>query len=186
MQLGHRGQALLSKDQKYRFTLQRRLDPDAALAGLFDRLVHGGRPPRMLQWIMLNPSKADAETDDHTIRKCMGFSRRLGYDRLNVCNLFALRSTNPFELLTAADPIGAPNNNDILRATLQSCAVNREPVIVAWGAFKHPLLDAQRVFVADCAKQFGTELQCFGLTKAGDPFHPLRLGYDTPLQPWSP
>ncbi len=59
---------------------------------------------------MLNPSTADASVDDPTIRRCMGFSRRLGYQGMVVVNLFAWRSPKPSELSKADDPVGPDNN----------------------------------------------------------------------------
>src|SRR3954451_2301972 len=41
---------------------------------------------------MVNPSTADAETDDPTIRKVKGFSERAGYGHIIVGNLFAFRA----------------------------------------------------------------------------------------------
>ncbi|WP_342361350.1 DUF1643 domain-containing protein [Terrarubrum flagellatum] len=42
--------------------------------------------------IMVNPSTADADRDDHTIRKLLGFAERHRWSRIDVVNKFALRS----------------------------------------------------------------------------------------------
>lgn len=41
-----------------------------------------------LIFVMLNPSTADANVDDPTIRRCVGFARSLGFDGLGVFNLY--------------------------------------------------------------------------------------------------
>src|SRR5689334_16488446 len=51
-----------------------------------------------LYFVMLNPSTADAEVDDPTIRRCMGFARTLGFDGIGVVNLYAFRATKPADL----------------------------------------------------------------------------------------
>jgi hypothetical protein len=62
-------------------------------------------------WIMLNPSTADATVDDRTIGRCMEFSRRWGAGALVVGNLFALRATDPTDLLTlGTTKAGAPRH----------------------------------------------------------------------------
>ena len=43
-------------------------------------------------FIMLNPSVADAESDDPTIRRCRGFAEALGCGSLLVANLYAYRA----------------------------------------------------------------------------------------------
>jgi len=63
----------LSADQRYRYWLSRR----------WGHQDHG-----YLLWIMLNPSTADALKDDATIRKCMGFAKRMGYECIVVVNLY--------------------------------------------------------------------------------------------------
>lgn len=57
-------------------------------------------------FIMLNPSTADHEQDDATIRKCIGFARRWGMGSIRVANLFAYRATKPDDLKRADNPIG--------------------------------------------------------------------------------
>lgn len=68
-----------------------------------------------VNWIMLNPSTADAEIDDQTIRKCIGFSKLWGYDGMHVVNLFAFRATDPESLYGCGCPVGL-GNKDFIQA----------------------------------------------------------------------
>jgi hypothetical protein len=121
-------------------------------------------------WILLNPSKADAQIDDPTIRKCIGFSKRWGYGGMRVVNLFAFRATCPDDLFAAADPIG-PRNNKILRsASTSDC-------IVAWGNHGN-----HRNRAAEVLATLQGRLDCLGVTNLGQPKHPVRLAYATPRQ----
>jgi hypothetical protein len=133
-------------------------------------------------WIMVNPSTADAATDDATIRKVCGFSGRQGFGWLVVGNLFAFRATDIGALKTARDPIG-PDNDAHLRAIIQEASI----VIVAWGPLaKLPphLRNRWRVLVK-MAREAGVQLSCLGVAQDGHPRHPLMLAYSTALQPWS-
>lgn len=56
------------------------------------RLERPGTGPGATAIIMVNPSTADAELDDATIRKLRGFGARNGWGRLIVGNLFAYRA----------------------------------------------------------------------------------------------
>jgi hypothetical protein len=117
-------------------------------------------------WIMLNPSVADADIDDPTIRRCISFSRALGFDRLTVANLFALRSTDPRALRTHSDPIG-PNNDKYLVELVKGADL----VICAWG--NHGALNGRAAQVCDLLK--GSPLHCLRISKHGQPVHPLYL-----------
>ncbi len=131
-----------------------------------------GPGPRVL-WVMLNPSTADARLDDPTIRKCLEFSRRLGFGSLEVVNLYAWRSTDPAGLKTAPDPIG-PDNARHLADAAERC----DRIIVAWGANASPDPGAVSASLGD------RPLWCLGRTKDGQPRHPLMLAYATPLEIW--
>lgn len=134
----------------------------------------------LLIFVMLNPSTADGEVDDPTIRRCIGFARREGAQMIHVVNLYALRATNPAELLTHPDPVGIGND-----AILRSVAASRDRhrCVVAWGAH-HMVTPARTRILTDVAHQEGTTLWCLGTTKSGAPRHPLYVKADAPLMPW--
>ena len=126
---------------------------------------YGGRTAL---WVMLNPSTADAEQDDATIRRCIGFSRAWGYDGLRVVNLLAYRATHPRDMpAVLRDAIGPENDWHIERA-IESASI----VIAAWGATPFATSRARTVVRMITAK---TDLHCLRLTKGGHPAHPVRL-----------
>src|SRR5882757_2226662 len=71
--------AVISDCGKYRYLLRRTWDHSK---------------PRTL-FVMLNPSTADAEIDDATIRSCIRLSKEMGYGSFEVVNIFGLRATDP-------------------------------------------------------------------------------------------
>ena len=147
--------AIISPDGVYRYQLNR----------IWDTKLQA------VAWICLNPSTADAEFDDPTVRKILGFSRLLGYGHFTLFNLFALRATNPRELLKHSDPVGPDNTINIIE-TLCLQAVSSEPPIIAWGAIHKRF--HQRAW--DVCKALG-KVRCLGYTKEGHPRHPLMLPY---------
>lgn len=127
-------------------------------------------------FVMLNPSTADGQFDDPTVRKCIGFAKRWGFEALDVVNLFAWRSTKPAGLLSAEDPVGYDNDDAIFRALARA-----QRVVWAWG--KH---DARvRRLVARRIELWAFDPPCeqgtLGANGDGSPCHPLMLAYSTPL-----
>lgn len=158
--------AVISKDRTYRYWLERDL-PWSFYVG------EGVAPETMCAFVMLNPSTADAELDDPTIRRCRHFATALCASKLVVANLYAYRATQPKALRGAADPVGPDNDRYLLDA------LRAQHVIVAWGAHAEP----ERVehFRALAGT---TPLWCLGTTQAGAPRHPLYVPNATELQPW--
>lgn len=152
--------AVISDCQKYRYFLSRVWD---------DNL------PRVL-FIMLNPSTADANKDDATIRRCKGYTKAWGYGGFYVINLFAFRSPEPTDLLKEADPIGPENEMWFRRAssvaTLIVCAWGNGPVVSKIQKSLFPEYKPLRWV------DFQKPVHYLELSKDGTPKHPLYLSKD--------
>ncbi|WP_313313105.1 DUF1643 domain-containing protein [Pulveribacter sp.] len=123
-------------------------------------------------FVMLNPSTADASQDDPTIRRCISFAQQWGHGGLIVANLFAWRSPYPTHLRSAKDPIG-PSNDEWLKKLAKQSSV----VVGAWG--NHGTYMQRGKAVASLFPG----LQCLGLTKQGQPRHPLYVSASTQPKP---
>lgn len=121
-------------------------------------------------WIMLNPSTADAQVDDPTIRRCMSFARAWGFGGIEVRNLFALRATDPSALgrdISLEDAVGPDNDKAV-------CELLQLPrIIAAWGA--NGGLGSRDAAVCSLVLAAGAHLYCLGTTQAGQPRHPLYM-----------
>lgn len=159
--------ARISDCGKFRYTLGR----------------HWGVGPGLV-FVMLNPSTADADIDDPTIRKCMGFARRLEcsegifYGGIVVVNLFAYRATDPADLKRALYPVGPDNDHWILESILSSRPFG-ENIVCAWGrnAAGHP----RTQMVIDTIRKAGMKPMALRLSADGTPHHPLMLPYSCSL-----
>jgi hypothetical protein len=128
--------------------------------------------PQVL-FVMLNPSTADKQRDDPTIRRCIGFAARWGYGAVAVGNLFAFRTPSPDVLRQAAHPVGRANDR-----WLERLAAESSRLIAAWGN-EGALLgrDAQ-------VRELLGPLYALALTRRGQPRHPLYLPGRAEPVPW--
>lgn len=137
------------------------------------------KAPR-LAFVMLNPSTADAQMNDPTIRRCLRFAQTWGYGSMEIVNLFALRTSQPTILRKARDPIGPDCDHHILTAVEQA-----DRVILAWGNWGNLYGRDRTVLDLLTARITARKsLYCFGLTQAGQPRHPLYLRQDVQLIPY--
>lgn len=146
--------AVLSPCGIYRYRLERQWD--------------SGLPK--VAFVMLNPSTADADQDDPTIRRCINFAKSWGYGGLVVGNLFALRSTDPKALYNHDAPVG-PENDAYLTRIAGEC----HQVVAAWGT--HGAFGERGAEVAKMLN--GHNLTALKLTVAGFPGHPLYIAAST-------
>lgn len=146
------------------------------------RLDRGGRGDGpVYAFFGVNGSTADAEENDHTVRKWIGFNTRFGGSRFIVGNAFGFRATDVRALAKAADPVGPDNDRH-----LHEIAAEADILVPCWGdRFKLPrVLRPRLAAVEDLLRGYEKPVLCYGLTKGGDPLHPLTLAWSTTLIPW--
>ncbi|MEU4575976.1 DUF1643 domain-containing protein [Nonomuraea sp. NPDC023979] len=155
--------AVMSGCRRYRYQLVRRWS-DAPLAA----------------WVLLNPSTADALTDDPTVRRCAGFARAWGWGGIELVNLYAWRTADPGQLREVADPVG-PINDEFLASAAARAAEAGAPLVAGWG------VRAESWRVEQVLALPGMDRLCaLALSKDGRPRHPLYLLKGLRPQPYGP
>lgn len=156
-ELVENGAAVLSECGRFRYGLTRTWsDGPAAL------------------FIMLNPSTADAHTNDPTIRRCIAFAKRERCGSLRVENLYGLRAKDPNVMFRHEAAQGETD-----RFIREAALATDGPVIAAWGADRRAANRAAKVLRT--LRAIGVTPVCLGTTKSGAPRHPLYLRADAPL-----
>ena len=122
----------------------------------------------LIMFIGLNPSTANENSDDPTIRRVKNFALDWGYGGVYMTNLFAYVTAYPEELKKCDDPLG--DNDKWLDIVSSSC----EKIIFAWGSFKE---------ATERAKDITTKFNGYSLqiNQDGSPRHPLYVKKDTKL-----
>lgn len=144
---------------------------------------HWGNPGNRLMFVMLNPSTADADVDDPTIRKCIGFARRNGFNGIDVVNLYAYRATKPSDLRAAGYPVGPFNDSHIISAAMANHEFGGK-TICAWGAIGSKL-ERPSAVVKILRNVAMVDLYALSVCKDGNPGHPLMLPYSSELRPYT-
>jgi len=115
-------------------------------------------------FVCLNPSTADENIDDPTIRRCINYAEMWGYGGMAMVNLFAYRSTDPDGLRLVDDPIG-PKNDFHIAEKSKTAGIT----IAAWGAWGAFKSRARKVM------PMITDPHYLKLNQDGSPRHPLYL-----------
>lgn len=127
-------------------------------------------------FVCLNPSTADEVKNDQTVTRCAMSAARWGYDRVVVCNIFAVRSTDPKALKVVPDPVGPENDRYIFEE-----AAKADFIVCAWG--EHGRFMDRGAHVAGELAAWH-EIHALGFNKSGTPKHPLYLRSDTRPVKW--
>lgn len=110
----------------------------------------------------LNPSTANWQDDDPTIRKLRDILKHYGYGGFYMTNLYALVSSKPAKLFSVSDPQKA--NDQHLKEVMKFTG----DMFACWGTFDSIEYRAKKVLqMAEHKKKL-----CFGKSKFGIPIHP--------------
>lgn len=158
----HNTGADFSADRKYRYKLWRIWD--------------SSKP--MVAFVGLNPSTANEATNDHTIRKVIGFAKRWDMGGVYMLNCFPMVSTDP-KALDSADLMRSDEmaRND---RTLLEIGKACELVVFAWGAFEIVKRMGRHVHLA----QIFPQAKALRMLKHNNPMHPLMCPYSVELVPY--
>ncbi|SES75290.1 DUF1643 domain-containing protein [Oceanicella actignis] len=151
------GEAVFSPCGRYRPLLTREY-PDGAGTAL---------------WIGMNPSTAEADVDDPTVRRESDYSRAWGFRRFVKTNVMDWRATRPADLLAEGVAPRSPVNLDVIREQ----AAQADLIMLAFGAL-HPRLRHYGRETVEALRADGRALFCLGLTRDGAPRHPLYMRKD--------
>lgn len=135
---------------------------------------------RQIMWIGMNPSTADENRLDPTLRRVRAFSHGWGFNTFIMTNVFAFRATLPKNMRKAEDPIG-PDNDRMLVEIAQQC----DHVVACWGGLSNfpRSLRHRAASIRIMLRDAGRPVQCLGRNDDGSPKHPLYILGDTRLIP---
>lgn len=150
--------------RKYRYTLWRCTACGSQKCNHWQQLVP------FVQFIGLNPSKADENINDPTVRRCINFAASWGYGAMCMTNAFAFRATDPKDMLAESSPWGDENDYWLLQIGLRA-----DKIILAWGNTGFHLNRHGSVIGTMQNHGLGSKLHHLGLTNSNAPKHPLYL-----------
>ena len=153
--------AVYSSCKKYRYSLTRIWNEEG----------------KKLHFVMLNPSTATEIQNDPTVERCERRARILNFGSFRVTNIFAWRDTDPKKMKCAIEPIGLLNDD----AILSGCNWG-DCTIAAWG--NHGIYLSRGFDVMELLRKSGKPIFHLGISKTGQPKHPLYISYEILPKIW--
>ncbi len=133
---------------------------------------------KKMHFVMLNPSTATEMQNDPTVERCQRRANALGFGAFCVTNIFAWRETEPKKMCIVNDPIGPDNDATIIKGCLWA-----DVTIAAWGNHGSHLKRGEKVKLL--LASIGKPIFHLGLSKAGQPKHPLYISYSQQPERWN-
>ena len=149
------------------------------------RYILGTRGKKPLICIGINPSTAQPDDLDNTLKSVQRIALGNGYDSFLMFNVYAQRATDPDTMEKVCNPLLHKENMEAFRYVL---SLSDSPAVwAAWGA-----VIEKRGYLKDCVRdmldigrEYGAQWYCAGaITKKGHPHHPLYLRKDEKLRPF--
>ena len=149
------------------------------------RYILGTKGSNPLICIGINPSTAEPDNLDNTLKSVERIAHGNGFDSFIMFNVYAQRATNP-------DAMERQCNLSLHRENLKAfryvLSISKQPTVwAAWGA-----IIEKRDYLADCVRdmvavgqEYGAQWCCAGaISKKGHPHHPLYLRKDEKIKPF--
>ena len=149
------------------------------------RYILGTRGKNPLICIGINPSTAQPDDLDNTLKSVERIALGNGFDSFIMFNVYAQRATSPDDMEKECNLLLHKENLEAFRYVL---SISDKPAVwAAWGA-----IIEKRKYLPDCVRdmlaageEFGAQWYCAGkVTKKGHPHHPLYLRKDEKLKPF--
>lgn len=135
--------------------------------------------------IGINPSTADKDKPDATMRRVMGFAERYGFDSFVMLNVYPLRATNPAALPQECDAeLHTANIREIVNIVSSRPGAS---ILLAYGGninsrkYLRPCLRD----IVEAIKPYSPKYFQIGpvLNRDGSPKHPLMAPYSSAMTP---
>ena len=149
------------------------------------RYILGTRGENPLICIGINPSTAEPDNLDNTLKSVERIAKGNGFDSFIMFNVYAQRATDPDAMEKVCNTTLHQENLKAFRYVL---SISKKPAVwAAWGA-----IIEKRDYLAKCVRdmveigqEFNASWYCAGaITKKGHPHHPLYLRKDEIIKPF--
>ena len=150
------------------------------------RYILGTRGENPLICIGINPSTAEPDNLDPTLKSVRRIADGNGYDSFIMFNVYAQRATRPDDMDRELNAELHRANMAAFRYVLEHVGADHRPAVwAAWGTIieKRPYLPLCVREMAAIGEEYGARWLCAGkCSNKGHPHHPLYLRKDEPVR----